>query len=140
MYSSTNDVRTIWITGGAGFLGRRLTRELSGKGCKVVSLSRRTSPHADESIAIDLVSGAHKLQQLLDAEGPPDVVVHAAAGKPWRWMFGSLIGVEPPPPGVGFSLAAVYGCWLVGVILLYPLCKWFAGVKARRRDWWLSYL
>lgn len=68
------------------------------------------------------------------------VIVHAAAGKPWRWMFGSLIGVEPPPPGVGFNLAVVYACWLVGVLLLYPLCKWFAGVKARRRDWWLSYL
>ena len=68
------------------------------------------------------------------------VIVHAAAGKPWRWMFGSLIGVEPPPPGVGFNLAVVYAYWLVGVLLLYPLCKWFAGVKARRRDWWLSYL
>ena len=68
------------------------------------------------------------------------VIVHAAAGKPWRWMFGSLVGVEPPPPGVGFNLAVVYACWLVGVLLLYPLCKWFAGVKARRRDWWLSYL
>jgi uncharacterized membrane protein len=68
------------------------------------------------------------------------VIVHAAGGKPWRWMFGSLTGVEPPPPGVGFNLAVVYACWLVGVLLLYPLCKWFAGVKARRRDWWLSYL
>ena len=68
------------------------------------------------------------------------VLLHLAAGKPWRWMFGSLIGVEPPPPGVGFNLAVVYTCWVVGVLLLYPLCKWFAGVKARRRDWWLSYL
>jgi uncharacterized membrane protein len=68
------------------------------------------------------------------------VIVHFAAGKPWRWMFGSLIGVEGPPPGVGFSLKVVYACWIVGVLLLYPLCKWFAGVKARRRDWWLSYL
>ena len=21
--------------------------------------------------------------------------------------------------------------------MLYPLCKWFAGVKQRRKDWWL---
>ena len=68
------------------------------------------------------------------------VVAHFAAGKPWRWMFGSLIGVEAPPPGVGFNLAVVYVCWLIGVLLLYPLCRWFAAVKARRRDWWLSYL
>jgi uncharacterized membrane protein len=68
------------------------------------------------------------------------VVIHFAAGKPWRWMFGSLPGVEAPPTGVGFNLAVVYACWLGGVLLLYPLCRWFAGVKARRRDWWLSYL
>ncbi|MDQ2976100.1 MAG: heparan-alpha-glucosaminide N-acetyltransferase domain-containing protein [Acidobacteriota bacterium] len=68
------------------------------------------------------------------------VLVHIVAGKPWRWMFGSLIGVSGPPPGVGFNLWVVYVCWIAGVFLLYPLCKWFAGVKARRRDWWLSYL
>jgi uncharacterized membrane protein len=68
------------------------------------------------------------------------VIAHLVAGKPWRWMFGSLIGVAPPPPGVGFNLAVVYLCWVVGIVILYPLCKWFAGVKARRRDWWLSYL
>ncbi len=66
-------------------------------------------------------------------------LVHLAAGKPIRWMFD---GQMPPsaPAGSGFNLAVVYGCWIAGVILLYPLCKWFAGVKQRRRDWWLSYL
>jgi hypothetical protein len=24
--------------------------------------------------------------------------------------------------------------------LVYPFCRWVAAVKARRRDWWLSYL
>jgi uncharacterized membrane protein len=68
------------------------------------------------------------------------VIVHLIAGKPVRWMFGSQINFTGPPPGVGFNLAVVYACWIVGVLLLYPLCKWFAGIKARRRDWWLSYL
>jgi uncharacterized membrane protein len=68
------------------------------------------------------------------------VILHYAAGKPVRWMFGSGTFLTGPPPGVGFNLAVVYACWIVGVLLLYPLCKWFAGVKARRRDWWLSYL
>lgn len=68
------------------------------------------------------------------------VLVHLIAGKPVRWMFGSQIDSNGPPPGMGFNLAVVYACWIVGVLLLYPLCKWFAGVKARRRDWWLSYL
>ena len=44
------------------------------------------------------------------------------------------------PPDAGFSLPVTYAAWILGVLLLYPLCKWFAGVKARRRDWWLSYL
>jgi len=26
------------------------------------------------------------------------------------------------------------------VALVYPLCRWFAALKARRTDWWLSYL
>jgi hypothetical protein len=26
------------------------------------------------------------------------------------------------------------------VLALYPVCRWFAGVKQRRRDPWLSYL
>jgi uncharacterized membrane protein len=68
------------------------------------------------------------------------IIVHFIAGKPVRWMFASDSFITGPPPGVGFNLAVVYVCWIAGVLLLYPLCKWFAGVKARRRDWWLSYL
>jgi len=68
------------------------------------------------------------------------LLAHLIAGKPIRWMFDSETMLSGPPPGVGFNLAVVYVCWIAGVLLLYPLCKWFAGVKARRRDWWLSYL
>jgi hypothetical protein len=42
--------------------------------------------------------------------------------------------------GAGFSLPVVYAFWILGVLLIYPLCKWFAEVKKRRSDWWLSYL
>lgn len=41
---------------------------------------------------------------------------------------------------LGWGLAGAYVGWVVVVVGLYPLCRWFAGVKARRRDWWLSYL
>jgi len=40
----------------------------------------------------------------------------------------------------GFGLGVVYAAWLAYVVALYPLCRWFEGVKARRRDWWLGYL
>jgi uncharacterized membrane protein len=63
-------------------------------------------------------------------------------GQPVAYQWASPIAKfsNPPPAGVGFRLWVVYLCWAIGVLLLYPLCKWFAGVKARRRDWWLSYL
>jgi uncharacterized membrane protein len=69
------------------------------------------------------------------------VLLHLVFKKPVAWLFKSPVAnFENPPRGIGFNLAVVYACWIAGVLLLYPLCKWFAGVKARRRDWWLSYL
>ena len=44
------------------------------------------------------------------------------------------------PPDFGYSLATVYGVWVLTLALLYPICRWFARVKATRRTWWLSYL
>ena len=41
---------------------------------------------------------------------------------------------------VGFSLVVTYVIWIAGILLLYFPCRWFAGVKARRKDWWLSYV
>ncbi len=68
------------------------------------------------------------------------VLLHLAFGKPVAWLFKSPIDFTAPPEGVGFSLAIVYLAWIIGVLLLYPLCKWFAGVKQRHKKWWLSYL
>ncbi len=44
------------------------------------------------------------------------------------------------PKGFGISLPAVYAIWMLVIAMLYPLCRWVADVKARRRDWWLSYV
>src|SRR5262249_55801287 len=44
------------------------------------------------------------------------------------------------PPDFGYDLWVVYAMWALIVVSLYPLCRWFAAVKSRRRDWWLSYL
>jgi uncharacterized membrane protein len=46
---------------------------------------------------------------------------------------------EDIPPDYGVGLPTVYLVWVAVVLILYPPCRWFAGVKARRRDWWLSY-
>jgi uncharacterized membrane protein len=69
------------------------------------------------------------------------IVLHLAFGKPVRWLFQTPVEwFTNPPQGNGFNLFVVYLSWIAGVLLLYPLCKWFAGLKARRQDWWLSYL
>ena len=59
-----------------------------------------------------------------------------------HWMFESRgPGQFPvtPPPGWGYSLPVVYLVWVVVVLALYPLCRWFAGVRQRRSDAWVSY-
>ncbi|MDQ3199586.1 MAG: hypothetical protein M3Q46_10480 [Verrucomicrobiota bacterium] len=44
------------------------------------------------------------------------------------------------PADFGFGVAGIYLIWVLVVLLLYPLCVWFARLKQRRRDVWLSYL
>jgi hypothetical protein len=68
------------------------------------------------------------------------ILLHLAFGKPASWLWRSPLSFGDQPTGIGFNLAVVYLAWIAGVLLLYPLCRWFAGVKQRRRDWWLSYL
>jgi uncharacterized membrane protein len=58
------------------------------------------------------------------------------------WMFESpTLGQFPftPPPGWGYPLPAVYMVWVCVVLALYPLCHWFAALRQRRNDPWLSY-
>jgi uncharacterized membrane protein len=43
--------------------------------------------------------------------------------------------------GARVSLLSVYLAWAIGLLLLYPMCVWYAALKARRRDVWvLRYL
>ena len=54
------------------------------------------------------------------------------------WLF----GLVPPqkPAGYGLSLPGIYAAWLLVLVALYPLCRWFAALKQRSDKWWLSYL
>ncbi len=59
-----------------------------------------------------------------------------------HWMFESPdLGHYPfsAPPGWGYSLPIVYVVWAIVVTLMYPLCRWFAELKQRRNEAWLSY-
>jgi uncharacterized membrane protein len=44
------------------------------------------------------------------------------------------------PKDYGYSLPVVYLVWIGVILALYPICRWFAGVKRRRKDAWLSYI
>jgi uncharacterized membrane protein len=73
-------------------------------------------------------------------------VAHAAAVALWLaegFEFHQLRGFgvhAAPPEGLGLGLAATYAAWILIMAALYPACRWYAAVKRRRRDWWLSYL
>lgn len=70
------------------------------------------------------------------------VIVCCARYGQAHWMFESpTVGQFPitPPLGWGFSLPIVCLVWAFVVVVLYPLCRWFASSKQRRSDAWLSY-
>ncbi len=62
----------------------------------------------------------------------------------WLLAHGGWAAVEAAAHsdhGTGGSLALVYGGWALGVVLLFPLCRWFEGVKSRHHGaWWTSYV
>jgi uncharacterized membrane protein len=57
------------------------------------------------------------------------------------WLFTNHpMGNPEPPPGYTWGLPLLYLVWAIAIVLLYPACRWFADLKARRQDWWLTYL
>jgi uncharacterized membrane protein len=71
------------------------------------------------------------------------VIVSALCYGTIHGMFESPTLAQYPatfPPDWGFSLPGVYAAWIGIVIAIYPLCRWLAALKQRRRDWWLSYI
>ena len=52
-----------------------------------------------------------------------------------------LVVTDPAsiPSWYGVSLPGVYVAWAIVVLLMYLPCRWYAGLKARRNDWWLRY-
>jgi uncharacterized membrane protein len=58
------------------------------------------------------------------------------------WLFMNHPVMNPPsPPGYVWSLGLLYLVWVIVVAVLYLPCRWFAGVKQRRKDIaFLSYL
>ena len=62
----------------------------------------------------------------------------------WRYGEATWLFANPPyqlwPLDYTYDLAATFLAWATAVLLLYPACSWYAALKTRRKDWWLSYL
>ena len=72
-------------------------------------------------------------------------LIHGLAQIYYHARFGrGDFNVDNPansPAEAGFGLPVVYLVWAVVILLLYPVCRWFADCKRRHRDvTWLSYL
>ena len=63
----------------------------------------------------------------------------------YKWsdmVLTTMINRSPALKGYGFDLMFVYIIWAALILILYPLCKWFARYKNthQSRKWWLRYL
>ncbi|MBC7828538.1 MAG: DUF1624 domain-containing protein [Chitinophagaceae bacterium] len=64
------------------------------------------------------------------------------SNKDWTDMIISFwVSFDPQLQGYGFDLWVTYAVWIVVVVGLYPLCKWYDRYKTNNRHKkWLSYL
>jgi uncharacterized membrane protein len=62
----------------------------------------------------------------------------------WTFAFHPVPSMGGPrtlyPPDFGDDLGVAYVVWFVIVLALYPACRAVAAWKARREQWWVSYL
>lgn len=67
----------------------------------------------------------------------------ALYGEPFRAIEDGLTRMftgQPLPEWYGQPLWAVYLSWALAVLVLYPACRWYGGVKRRGTSRWWSYL
>ena len=72
-------------------------------------------------------------------------LIHGLSSAFFHWRYGradfvGFLPEAPPPADAGLSLLQTYLVWATVVLMLYPVCRWFADYKRRHRDVaWLSY-
>ena len=71
-------------------------------------------------------------------------LIHLLAAGLAYFRFGVSIGdlkrYNDNRPEMGYDLWVVYLIWIGILLALYLPCRWYAGVKARHKSVWLSYL
>lgn len=59
------------------------------------------------------------------------------------YQLGDRLLALPPQGTAGSAVLPLWGAyllWIAVVVALYPLCKKFAALKRRRKEWYWSYL
>jgi uncharacterized membrane protein len=57
------------------------------------------------------------------------------------WLFENHpMGNAPPPDGYVWSLPLLYAVWALAIGILFFACRWYAELKARRKEWWWKYI
>jgi hypothetical protein len=76
-------------------------------------------------------------------------VIHALAllmlvayGRDWReYILSARNIMSGTLSNFGLRLEAVYVIWILIIVLLYPLCRWYQKYRENNPlKWWLSYL
>ena len=65
------------------------------------------------------------------------------SGFGWKSMIlSNKINLVPGLSGFGFNLLTVYLVWIMLIIIMYPLCKWYGRYKRNNMSGqnWLSYV
>jgi uncharacterized membrane protein len=68
------------------------------------------------------------------------LVVNALRGAGYHADWYATAPYASVPPEARWSLPQLYLTWAIVVALLYLACRWFASVKAARRDSWLRFI
>ncbi|MFL5746832.1 MAG: DUF1624 domain-containing protein [Niastella sp.] len=70
------------------------------------------------------------------------VIAATISGFKWSDMvLTGWVSMNAQLKGYGYSLAFVYVLWILIIVGVYPLCKWYDNYKqANRSKWWLSYI
>jgi hypothetical protein len=67
-------------------------------------------------------------------------LLRSGSVSPWLFLNHPVM-IPPAPEGYVWSLGWLYLVWLIVVVVLYFPCRWFAGLKQRRKEiGFLSYL
>jgi hypothetical protein len=98
--------------------------------------SRISSDDAIRGAVMLLMAALSRLP--LAAVGAIGIAIIAGHNLVGPWLFANhAMGNPPAPAGYAWSSPLLYLVRAAAIALLYPACRWFAGLKSSRSDWWL---